>query len=233
LTPTAKPLAEIAGLPLVIRVNPRSRRISIRVCAASRTVRLTLPPRASRARAAAFLEDQRDWIAAQAAVRLPKPVPFVPGAMLSLGDSSLLLAPGKGRTARREGDTLLVPGDGILFEGRVRRWLKAEALRTLEPPSRALAARLGRPLRRVSVGEYRSRWGSCASNGRITYNWRLVLAPGFVQQAVIAHEVAHLAEPNHSAGFWRLATDLLGTPHTAARAWLKANGPLLHSIGAG
>ena len=228
--------SEVEGLPLVVHVNPRARRISIRVCTTSRCVRLTLPPRASRARAAAFIEEQRSWIRRQAALRLPDPVPFAAGTILPLGDRPLILMPGSGRTARREGDTLLVPGGPPLFEGRVRRWLKAEALRVFEPPTHELAAQLGRTVSNVSVGDYRSRWGSCAqgaSGARITYSWRLILAPDHVQRAIVAHEVAHLAEPNHGPRFWRLATELLGESHEPARQWLRRHGPDLHGMGAG
>jgi len=230
------PPAEVEGLPLVVQVNPRARRISIRVCAATRSVRLTLPPRASRARAAAFLNEQRPWIRRQAALRAPLPIPFAPGAEIPFADGTLKLAPGAGRTARREGDILLVPGSGDLFAGRVRRWLQAEALRLLDPETRALAARLGKPVQSVGTGDYRSRWGSCAlgpGGARITYSWRLVLAPTHVRRAVVAHEVAHLAEPNHGPDFWRLATDLLGDTHTVARKWLRDHGPALHRAGAG
>lgn len=233
-TPGPTPPAEIEGLPLVVRVNPRARRISIRVCSASRSVRLTLPPRASRARAAAFLEEQRPWIRRQASLRLPDPLPFDPGTSLPFGDDILTLAPGTGRTARREGNVLLVPGHGELFEGRVRRWLKAQAKRQFEAETRALATRLGHPVQSVTVGDMRSRWGSCGAGpagARIAYSWRLILAPAHVQRAVIAHEVAHLVEPNHGRNFWALATELLGGSHAPARAWLRANGPMLHGIG--
>ncbi len=226
--------SEVDGLPLVVRVNPRARRISIRVCSASRSVRLTLPPRASRTRAAAFLEEQRPWIRRQASLRMAETLPFAPGTSLPFGDGTLTLASGTGRTARREGNMLLVPGGGDLFEGRVRRWLKAEAQRHFETQTRTLAAGLGEPIRSVTVGDYRSRWGSCGlhpDGARITYSWRLILAPTHVQRAVIAHEVAHLIEPNHSRSFWAIATRLMGESHGPARDWLRANGPTLHGIG--
>lgn len=234
LAPSTAPPAEIEGLPLVVRVNPRARRISIRICSASRSVRLTLPPRASRARAAAFLEEQRPWIRRQASQRLPDTIPFAPGSSIPFGDGTLTLQPGAGRIARLEGDILRVPGADTLFEARVRRWLKAEAQRLFEAETRRLAAELGKPIHSVSVGDYRSRWGSCGqgpSGARIAYSWRLILAPGHVQRAVVAHEVAHLAEPNHSRRFWDLATHLLGGSHTPAREWLRRNGPMLHGIG--
>ena len=206
--------------------------MSLRVCAASRSVKLTLPPRASKASALAFLNNHVGWIEAQAARRLPQPVPFAPGALLPLGDGQILLAKGSGRIARREGDLLLVPGEGALFAGRVRRWLAAESQRLLDSETRALAAGIGREIREVRVGDYRSRWGSCAPDGRIAYSWRLILAPAHVRESVVAHEVAHLLEPNHGPRFWKTATALLGRPHGEARAWLRANGPQLMSYGA-
>ena len=219
-------------LPLVARVNPRARRLSLRVCAASRTVRLTLPPRASIAHARAFLEGHQGWIEAQALRRLPPPRPFVPGALIPVCGAEMRLVPGSGRIARRAGDTLLVPGEGPLFAARVQRWLKAEALALMAEETRALATCIGREVPEVRVGDPRSRWGSCAADGRIAYSWRLILAPEPVRRSVVAHEVAHLVEMNHGVRFWRLATDLLGEPHDAARGWLRANGPLLLSYGA-
>ncbi len=224
-------IASFAGLPVVVKVNPRARRISLRLCASTRTVRLTIPPRASQARAVAFLLEQQAWIAQQAAHRLPPPLPFRPGVHLPLGDGDLELAEGRGRTAVREGDRLLVPGKDGLFAGRVRRWLSAEALRVLTAETHELAARLGKEVRKVAVGDFRSRWGSCARDGRIAYSWRIILAPDHVRRAVVAHEVAHLAEHHHGESFWRLAADLHGSPHREARSWLAANGPRLHSFG--
>lgn len=227
---TPAPLT-VAGLPVVLAVNPRARRISLRLCSGTRTLRLTLPPRASRARALAFLAEQEAWIARQAAHRLPPATPFRPGLTLPVNGTDLLLATGTGRRPLLDGHTLHVPGTGTLYAGRVRRWLVSEALATLDAETRALAPRTGKPVRSVKVGDFRSRWGSCAPDGRIAYNWRLILAPPPVRHAVVAHEVAHLAEPNHSPRFWALAEQLLGTAHAPSRAWLRAHGPSLHGYG--
>jgi hypothetical protein len=230
LTAPAPPLT-LAGLPVVVTVNPRARRISLRLCSGTRTLRLTLPPRASRARALAFLAEQEDWVRRQAAQRLPPATPFRPGLVLPVNGTPLTLATGTGRSPLLSGQTLHVPGTGTLYAGRVRRWLAAQALATLDAETRALAPRTGKPVRQVKVGDFRSRWGSCAPDGRIAYNWRLLLAPPPVRHAVVAHEVAHLAEPNHGPRFWALAEFLLGTPHAEAHAWLRTHGPSLHGYG--
>ena len=68
----------------------------------------------------------------------------------------------------------------------------------------------------------RSRWGSCASNGRLSFSWRLILAPPEILDYVAAHEVAHLQEMNHSAAFWALCERLCPATEEAKR-WLKRN----------
>lgn len=223
----------LGDLPLVIRVDPRARGLRLAVSPGGRHVRLTVPPGTRRPVAQAFLDSQRSWLADTVRRLVPPAVPFVPGTELPVEDGRLLLLSGRGRRARQEGDRLLVPGDDSLFAGRVQRWLRAEAQRRLEARTRALAADAGLRLAGVRVGDPRSRWGSCAPDGRIAYSWRLLLAPGFVQAALVAHEVAHLAEPNHGPAFWQLAETLLGGSHAPARAWLKANGPRLMTYGAG
>lgn len=221
----------IAGVPLVVSIRPQAKRLTMRLCASSRMIRLTIPAGSSQRRAISWLNEQQGWVEQQKRLRLLPALPFQPGAILPFGDGRLLLGAGHGRRIERAGDMLLVCGEGALFAGRVRRWLAAEAVRQFEPPTRLHAAHIERPLEKVSAGDWRSRWGACGS-GRITYSWRLLMAPAFVQQALIAHEAAHLAHPNHGPGFWRLATELLGTSHMPARRWLRDNGPLLHSYGA-
>ncbi len=221
------------GLAVDIRVNPRARRMVLRLCPDSGTARVTLPPRTSRADAQAFIARNREWIRLQRERRAALNQPFVPGLDLPFRGGSLLLAQGSGRLARHEGGRLLVPGEGSLFAGRVRRWLTRQALVLLEAETRQLAASAGLRVTGVRVGDYRSRWGSCARDGRIAYSWRLILAPDTIRAALVAHEVAHLAHPNHGPGFWALATELLGTPHGPARAWLREHGSRLMGYGAG
>jgi predicted metal-dependent hydrolase len=76
----------------------------------------------------------------------------------------------------------------------------------------------------------KARWGSCTPYGDLAFSWRLVLAPPFVLDYVVAHEVAHLRELNHSARFWRQVAKL--TDHTAeAKSWLRRHGAGLHRYG--
>ncbi|HEV7356617.1 MAG TPA: SprT family zinc-dependent metalloprotease, partial [Steroidobacteraceae bacterium] len=113
---------------------------------------------------------------------------------------------------------------------QVRDYLKREAKADLEIASKHAAAALGVALKRVSIRDQSSRWGSCSTTGVLSYSWRLILAPPFVLEYLAAHEVAHLLEMNHSRRFWRLV-DRICPQMGRAKAWLDAYGPDLHRYG--
>ncbi len=226
--------SDLDGLPLTIRVNPRARRLRLKVDSRSRTLLLTVPPRISRRRALAWAAEHRDW-AARALAALPAGAPIVPGATIPLEGIPHVIdwsADRPRRIAVVEG-RLLAGGPIEGLRGRVLRWLKARALDRLETETRQYAAKAGVMASRVGVGDPVSRWGSCAASGVIRYSWRLILAPEFVRRATVAHEVAHLVHMNHGPDFHALVADLLGADPGPARAWLRREGAGLHRIGAG
>jgi predicted metal-dependent hydrolase len=81
-------------------------------------------------------------------------------------------------------------------------------------------------VRRVSVRNQRSRWGSCSRHGTISLNWRLVQTPTFVRDYIILHELAHLKEMNHSKRFWREVAKLC-PDFARAERWLKEHSELI------
>jgi len=98
------------------------------------------------------------------------------------------------------------------------RWLKAHALEVLAPRVAHYAGLLGLPQPRVAVSNARTQWGVCTQDGRIRLSWRLVhVAPGLADY-VVAHEVAHLVELNHSARFWDLVEKLYPECRAARRS---------------
>jgi predicted metal-dependent hydrolase len=112
----------------------------------------------------------------------------------------------------------------------VTDFLKREAKRDLERASRHAATRLGVKIRRISIRDQTSRWGSCSSTGVLSFSWRLILAPPFVLDYLAAHEAAHLIEMNHSRRFWRVVERIF--PETErAKAWLDTEGADLHRYG--
>jgi predicted metal-dependent hydrolase len=124
---------------------------------------------------------------------------------------------------------LHVPGGAAGLPPRVGAFLKDAARRGCAGAVARHAARLGRAPRRLTLRDPRSRWGSCTSEGDLMFSWRLAMAPSAVLDYVVAHEVAHLAELNHSPRFWaevrRLCPDF-----EAQRAWLRRHGAGLHAF---
>ena len=219
-------------VPVALVRSARARRILLRADAVAGRIRVTLPPRAAVATASAFLADHTAWLEARVSA-WPVAVPFVPGAAIPFdgGTLHLDLAAAARRTVR-DGDRLIVAGGAVTLPGRATRWLKAAARADLTAATHALTARLERAEVQVRIGDAAARWGSCASSGRIAYNWRLILAPPEVRASVVAHEVAHLVHPNHGAAFWALAHALGGDP-APHRRWLARHGAGLHWVGRG
>jgi predicted metal-dependent hydrolase len=220
-------------LPVSVRRSERARRIALRLHLSQPAVELVLPVGASFVQALAFLDARRGWIAARSSL-LPARIPFVDGAVMPiLGVDHRLTALGPRRGVppfRVAGGAIEVTGHADHLPRRTEAGLRAHAKRLLTEKTGSLAARLGRPHGKITIGDAASRWGSCSAAGNIKYSWRLVLAPEPVLDYVVAHETAHLAEMNHSARFWGVVEALYG-PFEAERNWLKSNGAGLMRYG--
>lgn len=234
--PKAGDVVEVDGAPVRLTVNPRARRISIRIDPARRQAIAVAPSVSALRQALAFARSRSAWITERLNVH-EDAVPLQPGKVIPLRGRLVRLEASGGRgAARLEGDRLAAGGEGEAFSRRIRRWLRAQALADVATQTSRHAAALGRPEPFVSVMDARSRWGSCTpgragERGRIRYSWRLVMAPPWVLDYVAAHEAAHLVEANHQPAFWALCERLYGDVRPA-RAWLKANGSTLHAIDA-
>ena len=107
-----------------------------------------------------------------------------------------------------------------------REWLKARARERILPRVHKQAQTLGVTYEEAKITDGHCRWGSCTPDGNLNFNWRLIKAPLFVIDYVIAHELAHLIEPNHSPRFWNIVRTAVAQMDKA-KEWLKENGQLL------
>lgn len=228
----------IAGrtVPVAITRRASQRAVRLRASAVNGRIEISLPARGGDEIGAALLKTHQDWLAAQVA-RWPQPIPFAPGFIIPIDGEPVLIdwQEQRKRTPVLADGALQLGGPLPLLAGRVERWLKARALADLEAQTHELAARLGRKVARVSVGDTSSRWGSCAGalrpdGARIAYSWRLILAPAWVRRSLVAHEAAHLVHQNHSPAFHALNREL-DPRATEARRWLARHGAALHWVG--
>jgi predicted metal-dependent hydrolase len=91
----------------------------------------------------------------------------------------------------------------------VQGWLQRQARRVFDERCALFAARLGVRVRRIGLSSAATRWGSASADGSIRLNWRLVHFAMPVVDYVVAHELAHLREMNHSPAFWSLVREVL------------------------
>lgn len=235
--PVERALLKIDGraVEIVLRTNPRARRFIVKVDPSTGEVTVIAPSTRSLDRALDFARKERDWIADRLA-DVPKPVPLVLGATvlfrgvahtvrIGMRDESRPGAIWIDRSAARP--VIRVAARPEHAPRRVHDWLKREARRHIDERVLAYAAELDVRPKRITIRDTSSRWGSCSSARTLSFSWRLILAPPFVLDYVVAHEIAHLREMNHGPRFWRLVERLVPDIEKP-QAWLGENGALLH-----
>ena len=223
------------GSTLLLSVNPRARRISIRIDARAGRAVAVAPRERLLGEAVAFARSKAAWIAERLEARV-EGRPLEPGqTILVHGRQTRLEATGTSGAARlvedADGPVIRSGGEGEGFARRVENLLKREARQALLDRTEVHIRALNQKPVKVSIVDTRSRWGSCSPHNRsIRYSWRVVLAPPAVLDYLAAHEVAHLVHADHSPAYWSVVHGLVGD-HRPFRAWLKAHGQALHAVG--
>jgi len=185
-----------------------------------------LPQHAPERAAAAAVRELRPWIERRLcqALQARDRVAQRDGTLPYLG-RTLRLVPERGRAvARLDGDLLRVP-DAVpspAIERFYRRAARSEVSVRLD----AATALIGTPYAGLSIRGQRTRWASCSASGRMSFNWRLLLAPERVLEYVVWHEVCHLSVRDHSPRFWALVERHWPT-WRQERDWLRSNGATL------
>jgi predicted metal-dependent hydrolase len=227
---------EVAGrtLPLRIVENSRAKRLTLRIDAGGRGLRITIPPGFCDAEVNRFLERHQGWLETRLA-KVPDQPGVRPGIKIPVrGVPHLVLhEPSRRGTVtvegRAGGPVLVVCGDPRHLPRRIADFLKREARRDIEQLVAKHSAAVGKRAKAIRFKDTVSRWGSCTSDGSLSFSWRIMMAPPPVINYLVAHEVAHLREMNHGPKFWKLCAELC--PDTdRCKAWLKRNGNALQAI---
>ncbi len=222
-----KPLiANISGVdhPVKLRRNAQAKKMILRVDAISGEVKLTAPLHVSQRKLQQFLDENNAWLLTERAKISARP-PVHDGFMLPFGGETYRVffndTPPRG--VKLIDQKIHVGGPADQAPARLMRWLKAQAKEQLSEDAAHYAALLDVSFKRVSIGDMKSRWGSCSSSGTLRFNWRLVLAEPSIRRYVAAHEVAHILEMNHSDRFWRHVERCV-PDYKSERKWLKTHG---------
>ncbi len=217
-------------LPLVIRKLGHARRMTLRLAPDGSEARVSIPAWGRVGDAEAFARDRADWLAGQLA-RVPEAATIAPDSTIMVRGETLRIdwQPAARRKPAVVDDRVVVGGPAEGLSTRLKRWLEAEALALCAVDLAHYCASAGEALPRLSLSRAQRRWGSCASDGTIRINWRLIMAPDFVRRSVVAHEVAHMRHFDHSPAFHAHLAGLFEGEVDAANRWLKRSGRTLYA----
>mgnify|MGYP000648465471 CR=1 FL=1 len=224
-------------VPLVVRHNPRARRLIVRVDMTTGAVHVTTPNKRNVKAAVSFAHSHADWLIEQRK-NVARAEPFCDGAVLPVrGVPHLIRHVDGARSAVQQIAAvsaglpeLQVGGDMSFLPRRVADWLKCQAKNDLNRSVMTHAAKLGVRPSRITIRDQSSRWGSCSSTRALSFSWRLIFAPNEVLDYVAAHEVAHLVHMNHGPQFWKAVESLIPS-YRQTVVWLETEGPALHKYG--
>ncbi len=212
-------------IPYRIRRSARARRVRVSVDPRE-GVEVVLPARAPEREAGAAMRELRPWVVRRlgALERARAELGLREGTVPYLGEElALVFEAGRQRVARRE-SCLLVPGED--HRPALERWYRRRARAEVAPRLEAACAEAGTPHAGLTIRGQRTRWASCSSSGAMSFNWRLLLAPPPVLDAVVWHEVCHLRVPDHSWRFWTLL-ERHCHDYRVHQRWLRRYGDLL------
>ena len=213
-------------IPVALIHNERARRYVLRL-RPDGSARVTIPRGGSIAEARRFAERNAAWLErAQQRARSARPKEWTIGTEIHFGGELVTIKPGENGHVLFGTETIKVKEPDSDLRRAIERHLWKMAANEFPPRVIEQAAVHKLNVRRVTVRNQKSRWGSCSQRGTISLNWRLVQTPQFVRDYVILHELMHLRQMNHSVRFWR-EVESVCPDYKAAESWLKHNSTLL------
>ena len=218
-------------VPVVIETRRGARNVTLRPKTTPHLeIHISKPWLTSTAFVMKFLESKRKWIESIFA-RAPRKEHLKPNDTIEFLGRTVKLVHDAGMRSNKylDGDkmTLCIGGGIDMFERRVRDFIKSELLMEIKNIIRTTPKQYWP--KNISLRDTTTRWGSCSSNGNMSFSWRLAFAPYEVMRYVVMHELSHREHMNHSPEFWATVSKLYGFGVERAKRWLNQNGCDLHT----
>ncbi len=215
---------------LVLKINPRAKRMALRLDPKKQIINLVVPKRASMRSAYLFALEHKFWIR-QKLKELPPSIGFNDGVTIPiLGNNTeidiIYDITLKTTDITLKNNKLTVLTNKIDPTSRIKRFIINLAKDKLTVLSHEKAAQIDKKIISVDVKDTSSRWGSCSQDGKLSYSWRLIFAPEYAFDYVVAHEVAHLIHMDHSPDFWMECKDL-SAHYSKGKSWMKRHSDQL------
>ena len=217
-------------LPVVIETRSGAKNVTLRPkTRPNREIHISKPWMTSNTFVMKFLESKRKWVE-KIFVSSPTKEKICPGTIIQIFGRNVRIVHDKNMRGNAYVDvdktTLCIGGGLDMFERRVRDFIKNELLFEIKQIIKTTPREYW-PIR-ITLRDTTSRWGSCSSNGHISFSWRLAFAPYDVMRYVVMHELSHRKYMDHSDAFWANVSKLYGFGVERAKRWLNQNGQSLH-----
>ncbi len=212
---------------LHVKINPRAKRLALRMDPKNRVVNLVIPKRATIRNAYKFALEHKYWIRKKLE-ELPQPIHFTDGTIFPLLGQYTTIKITYGNTLKYtniqlKNNELLVVTNKEDPTPRIKRFLMDLAEERLSALAHKKAKTLGKEIKMVDVKDTSSRWGSCSYDGKLSFSWRLIFATPEAFDYVVAHEVSHLCVMDHSPAFWHQCEDLCEN-YSNGKSWMRRHG---------
>jgi hypothetical protein len=207
-----------------IKKSDRAKRLILRVKLGR--VELVIPKRVSIKQAQSFLLKHEVWVKESLAKTGPLHIDI--NKIPIFGDLyTIELSNNPKQKVTLVSDILIAPNLGPDTQHKIKYFLKYLLKQKLTELTEVACNKLKVKCNKISLKDTSSKWGSCSSKGNLSFSWRLAFAPPYILEYIVAHEVSHLKEMNHSPNFWKLV-EYLDPNFKIARLWLRKNGTQLH-----
>ncbi|MEZ5692201.1 MAG: SprT family zinc-dependent metalloprotease [Rickettsiales bacterium] len=215
------------NIPINIKKHYSSRKITISYLPLKQSINITIPKRCSTKQAIKFANEKYSWITNQ--INQYKNIKeFHDKQIISVLGKDIMLRHigGRGTTNQKE-NILFIYGDSEFMKRRVKKWLIQELRNNIVKISTNYANKIGVTFGKINIRDTSTHWGSCSTKGNLSFSIRLIFAPYEILEYVIAHEIAHIKEHNHSKYFWDLVETIYPNFREAEK-WLKENSKSLY-----
>jgi predicted metal-dependent hydrolase len=223
------------GRPLAVALRKSSKAKNVAVRIKGKDVELVLPKTSNKSSALEFLVKKESWIRNKLLnisepcnnvdpnIKLPIKLPI-----LGTSHDIKYINCEKEFYVKKDINTITVTSPQGMHSEVLSQYIKQCSLEEIKKLARYIAKNFDlKKYGKISVKEVTSKWGSCSSNGNLSFNWRVMFAPQSVYYYVVAHEMSHLKEMNHSDKFWRIVKKI-DPNYQRSIAWLKKYGASLY-----
>jgi predicted metal-dependent hydrolase len=220
----ANTVDQLKTLDIEYRISPRRKSIGIQVTVEGKVV-VSAPRGTSKANLTRALEKHRAWVEAKVAERQAAWDRLKEGEAYFLGEPYRLtvVRGGTGAVSRNRGDIRVPLDGGADLWPQLAAWYREQASAFIAGRVRYFGGQMGLKPGPVELKAWKRRWGECHPDGRLKFNWRLIMLPPEVIDYVVVHELAHLKVPGHNPRFWVQVAAVL-PDYAARRRWLNRTG---------